>query len=176
MRDAAAVSRLLTDNRSFSFDEKSEVVKAGMIRRTFGDEAAMRVVSLDRLATLGEIPRSDHGQTSAVEEAHASASRCGAAARVFTCSHRWLSPTTDPLASHPDDDGHNKARALVEFGRWYESNRRQVGLSTKAFFFIDYSCLDQDAPLRNLPLLPLYVATCHNVVCFETADFADRAW
>ena len=170
------VHNLLLDDAFFDANEDSELEKARLIRRTFGDEFAMRVISLERLQELKEIPRSSCHATVPVEEAHADASREGKKPRIFMCSHRWLRPSTQRSISHPDDERSTKARILVDFAKWYTANRQQIDLHTKVFFFIDFSCIDQDSPLSGTLMLPLYVATCHNVVCFETSDFSERAW
>lgn len=170
------VHSLLLNDAFFSASEDSELEKARLIRRTFGDQLAMRVVSHERLQELKAIPRSGCNETVPVEEAHADASREGKKPRIFMCSHRWLRPSTSRSVSHPDDKRNSKARILVEFANWYVANRQEIDLHTKVFFFIDFSCIDQDSPLSGTLMLPLYVATCHNVVCFETPDFSERAW
>ena len=170
------VHNLLLHDAFFDASEESELEKARLIRRTFGDELAMRVISLERLQKLREIPRSSCHETVSVEEAHEAALREGKKARIFMCSHRWLRPSTQRTVYHPDDENNSKARILADFAKWYTENRQQIDLHTKDFFFIDFSCIDQDSPLSGTLMLPLYVATCHNVVCFETSDFSERAW
>ena len=170
------VHNLLLHEAFFDSSAESEIEKGRLIRRTFGDELAMRVISLERLEELREIPRSSCRETLFVEEAHAVALREGKKARIFMCSHRWLRPSAQRAVSHPDDENNSKTRTLVDFAKWYIENRQKIDLQTKVFFFIDFCCIDQDSPLSGTLMLPLYVATCHNVLCFETSDFSERAW
>lgn len=36
--------------------------------------------------------------------------------------------------------------------------------------------MDQSDPLPYIQSLPLYVATCNDLLCFETPDYHERAW
>ena len=67
-------------------------------------------------------------------------------------SHRWCH------RDQPDDDSSSKARALIEWANY----RKSCGL--RSFFWIDYSCVDQKCIMPGVTMLPLYVATCNNIV------------
>jgi hypothetical protein len=127
------------------------------------------------LAELGRIPRSEEGQ--AVDAIRGIDSFGAPVVEVFMVSHRWLRPSLDPLLPHPDNPGGDKARALAEFSRW----RRQWvltrhGFLPEIFYWIDYSCIDQDNAAAAVPLLPLWVACCERFLRIETEDYDERAW
>jgi hypothetical protein len=92
-------------------------------------------------------------------------------------SHRWLRPSLEPSRSQADNPGGEKARALNEFSRW----RRQWvlhrhGFLPEIYYWIDYSCIDQENSAAAVPLLPLWVACCERFLRIETADYDERAW
>jgi hypothetical protein len=92
-------------------------------------------------------------------------------------SHRWLRPSLDPALAHPDGPNAEKARAINEFSHW----RRQWvlhrhGFIPEIFYWIDYSCIDQENPGDAVPLLPLWVACCERFLRIETADYDERTW
>ena len=67
-------------------------------------------------------------------------------------SHRWCKK------DEPDDNSNSKAHALVEWAKY----RKACGL--RSFFWIDYSCVDQKSIMPGVTMLPLYVASCNNIV------------
>lgn len=87
---------------------------------------------------------------------------------------------------HPDDVANSKARTLVEFARWFttvddirQEKDGEIEAANKKrdiFYWIDYSCMDQDNPVAGIRSLPLYTAACENFLCFETPDYLNRAW
>jgi len=79
-------------------------------------------------------------------------------------SHRWSSRFT------PDDRWNSKARALVEWGRY----RQSMGLRT--FFWVDYCCINQGDIAPGVAMLPLYVSSCNNIVCYDTPPYEPRSW
>jgi hypothetical protein len=111
-------------------------------------------------------------------------------------SHRWLSPQRN----YPDDENNTKLRAVINFGHWLEcsiaaaaTGRPVPGISkilqlfnvsqeqlkgVDLYFWIDYCCMDQREGLTELYVhtLPLYIATCTFMACYETDDYKDRAW
>lgn len=136
---------------------------------------AMRLLHWDTLALLGRIPRSSEGL--AVDALEGIDVFGAPVVEVFMVSHRWLRPSLDPRRSHPDDPGNGKARAIIEFSSW----RRQWvlhrhGFLPEIYYWIDYSCIDQDNAAEAVPLLPLWVACCERFLRFETDDYDERAW
>jgi len=53
-------------------------------------------------------------------------------------------------------------------------------VSTRArqdhYYWIDYTCIDQNDRATAIPLLPLRVACCERFLRVETADYDQRAW
>lgn len=73
-------------------------------------------------------------------------SRTGGMPRVrfVMVSHRWARPSTDNDA-HPDFEDNRKAKQLVEYAKkWAEGI-----LQFETYFWIDYSCIDQDEKGNN---------------------------
>lgn len=82
---------------------------------------------------------------------------------VDTQSSSWSAP---PGASFPGKgfDGFDHGDVAIHLGL------------DDIWFWIDYTCVDQDAPMSGIHALPLYVSICHAIVCFETLDYNERAW
>ena len=126
----------------------------------------MLVISADVLRNLRRIPRSSENAAVNVRQAlHDNAV-------LVYFSHRWLN------AGNPDDDQGTKCRALLNWCEWYENDYSGQKTSRKLYFWIDWSCLDQDFNdgHKGVQSLPLYVSACNDFLCYETADYADRAW
>jgi hypothetical protein len=136
---------------------------------------AMRLVHWERLAELGRIPRSNEGVAVAAADG---IDRYGAGAvEIFMVSHRWLQPSLDPTRSHPDDATGSKARAINEFSVWRRKwVRHRHGFLPEVYYWLDYTCMDQDNTAAAVPLLPLWVACCERILRIETADYDARAW
>ena len=136
---------------------------------------AMRLLHWGKLAELGRIPRSDEGH--AVDAIEGIDAFGWPVVEVFMVSHRWLRPSLDPARSHPDGPGGEKARAINEFSRWRrEWVRSKHGFTPEIFYWIDYSCIDQDDTAAAVPLLPLWVACCERFLRVETEDYDERTW
>jgi hypothetical protein len=156
-------------------------LRSGFDRRPLIERAnavggpAMRLLHWRTIAKLGRLPRSNEGQA---VDAIGGIDAFGAPdVEVFMVSHRWLCPSLDPSRSHADNAEGEKARAIQEFSRW----RRQWvlhrhGFLPEIFYWIDYSCMDQENTADAVPLLPLWVACCERFLRVETADYDERAW
>ena len=136
---------------------------------------AMRLLHWNRLVELGRIPRSDESE--AVDAIRGIDAFGAPSVEVFMVSHRWLRPSLDRAQSHPDSPSGEKVRAINEFSQW----RRQWVLHTHGFlpeiyYWIDYSCMDQENTADAIPLLPLWVASCERFLRIETEDYDERAW
>jgi hypothetical protein len=135
----------------------------------------MRLLHWGRLFELGRLPHSDEGEA---VDAIAGIDHFGApAVEVFMVSHRWLRPSLDRRHSHPDGPENAKVKALNEFSLW----RRQWvlhrhGFLPELYYWIDYSCIDQNHAEVAVPLLSLWVACCERFLRIETPDYDDRTW
>jgi hypothetical protein len=135
----------------------------------------MKLLYWRRLEELGYLPQFRSHYT---EHAVSAVNRFGAPqVEIFMVSHRWSRPSLDAALSHPDDKDSTKARALVEFAKWRrEWVRQRHGFLPEIFYWIDYCCFDQDSPLVNMMMLPLWIACCERVLCIEAPDYHERAW
>jgi hypothetical protein len=96
---------------------------------------------------------------------------------IFMVSHRWLRPSVTRTLAHPDDALATKAQALTEFSHWRRSwVRQRHRFLPELYYWIDYCCFDQLNLAANMAMLPLWVACCERLVCFETSDYHSRAW
>jgi hypothetical protein len=154
---------------------------AGFDRRPLIERAnslggpAMRLLHWRSLAELGRIPRSHEGH--AVDAIQGIDAFGAPIVEVFMVSHRWLRPSLDPSRSDPDGPECEKARAINEFSQW----RRQWvlhrhGFLPEIYYWIDYSCIDQENIADAVPLLPLWVACCERFLRVETEDYDERTW
>lgn len=174
---------------------------------------SMRVLSHEKLRELKRIPRSSENHQ---EDALAAVECCGEdqagdpLALIFFFSHRWRRPNwceglrkdvpwgsaerkeaqvRDMPVGDPDDAAHDKARALIEFGDWFQTHRmsnpdiakyfpRSVpyDYNVKVFFWIDWCCTNQDAPGPDMAALPAYVGACKLMLAEWTEEYSGRAW
>jgi len=116
------------------------------------------------LEDIGRIPHSDEERGITMEEAESIAKKQGYRFFIEMFSHRWSSPYS------PDDRYNSKAKVLIEWAKYRES----CGLRT--FFWIDYTCINQSDIAPGVAMLPLYVSSCNNIVCFDTPEYLGRAW
>jgi hypothetical protein len=135
----------------------------------------MRLLHWGTLARLGRIPHSDEGQA---RDALEGIDAYGAPlVEVFMVSHRWLRPSLDRASSHPDTPGNDKARALNEFSTWRRKwVKTRHDFEPEIFYWLDYSCVDQNNPAEAVLLLPLWVACCERFLRIETDDYEERTW
>ena len=148
----------------------------------------MRVVHFKTLQTLGSIPRWPEDSanildledmiTSWIERQDAKGNLLGRKLCVTMFSHRWSRPDRDPMLAHPDTTDGLKARSLAEYGIG-----GNCGVfpdhSFDYFFWIDYSGVNQTdrlAKTLGVAALPLYVATCIEIVFFYNEAYESRAW
>jgi hypothetical protein len=136
----------------------------------------MRVLSLEALELSGSLPHSDRDLT---VDARDALCLCGAntlaepfAVFVFV-SHRWLRPTEN----QPDDATGSKHEALVQFGKWLQRERGlRLGTDARVFFWLDWTCIDQNEPAAYTAALPLYMAACSRFAVYQTDGWDTRAW
>ena len=73
----------------------------------------------------------------------------------------------------PDDAERSKAKALIEFGKWFKRKCQSTNGSTggitpnenlQIYWWIDWACTDQDNPDPDMAALPAYAAVCHGIV------------
>ena len=144
----------------------------------------MVLVDPQTIATLGRIPKYDEvwcwtlnagllieccakGHAVTLAQAAEVAAKDGLRFFIEMFSHHWCKK------DQPDDDASSKAKALVEWA----SYRTACGLRT--FFWIDYSCVDQNCIAPGVTMLPLYVATCNNIVtahCWTERSSWSSCW
>jgi len=84
-------------------------------------------------------------------------------------SHTWS------RKDNPDTEGAQKARGLVRFARWFMERATRHQMQCELFFWVDYCCLDVDIDV-GIQALPLYVATCTEILTWQTPDFDRRCW
>eukprot|EP00927_Polykrikos_kofoidii_P032349 TRINITY_DN27592_c0_g1_i1.p1 TRINITY_DN27592_c0_g1~~TRINITY_DN27592_c0_g1_i1.p1 ORF type:complete len:1631 (-),score=249.87 TRINITY_DN27592_c0_g1_i1:130-4839(-) len=124
----------------------------------------MLVVSWQTIEEIGRVPHSAENRALTLEAAAAIAGQRGVRFFIEMVSHRWACPYT------PDFRENTKARALVEWAKY----RWASGLGT--FFWIDFACIDQSDIKPGVIMLPLYVSTCNNIVCFDSPEYDVRGW
>ena len=179
--------------------------------------AEMLVVPARTIETLGRIPRSTEGHAikavDAVIRHGGDGSNLSKAIIVFF-SHRWKRPnwcealgknisfSTSEAAQalrsghyigDPDDAERTKARALINWAKWYRREISTMGTfgtpsgsyegrdvtpdpDAELYFWIDWPCVDQQNPKANIEALPAYVATCHAICAAWNDEYASRAW
>ena len=165
----AMIQHPLFQRSGRNFDRRELIKAANSLGPT------MRLLHWAQLQETGQIPAFDQNKA---ENALSGIDKYGApGVEIFMLSHRWLRPSIDVTQSHPDDSSSSKARAIIEFTNW---RRRWVqtrhGFVPQLFYWIDYSCLDRRDMANNITMLPLWVACCERVLCFETDDYHSRAW
>lgn len=135
----------------------------------------MQLLHWRRLEEAGHIP--SHDSLSA-EDAISAVDRFGAPmVEIHMFSHRWLQPSCDMGKSHPDDKNSTKANALIEFSKWRRDwVQRKHGFYPEIFYWIDYCCFNRALTDESISMLPLWIACCERLVCFDTVDFHERAW
>jgi hypothetical protein len=126
----------------------------------------MMVLSGSRLAELGRIPHSKEGEAVPAEEA-----LLNRGVLIFV-SHRWLQPEKNK----PDDESNSKAQALIAWRNWYENTYTKQKDSRHVYFWLDWPSMNQNDLSPYIHSLPLYVASCNDLLCFETPDYNSRAW
>eukprot|EP00930_Biecheleria_cincta_P035086 TRINITY_DN24163_c0_g1_i1.p1 TRINITY_DN24163_c0_g1~~TRINITY_DN24163_c0_g1_i1.p1 ORF type:complete len:1944 (-),score=324.17 TRINITY_DN24163_c0_g1_i1:98-5167(-) len=97
---------------------------------------------------------------------------------VFMLSHRWLR-TQGRGDHHPDSEDAIKARKLVSFARWFKNMALRAGLLVDVAYWIDFCCCEQDdrhGVELSIAALPLYIASCTQVIAWRTPDFHRRCW
>lgn len=142
------------------------IKKLDLIQTNIPESPPMRVISYQALKTCGRIPCSTDDDNPSVSVRKALETP-GCVVVFF--SHRWLQ------ALQPDDEQNSKFKVLMAWCAWYENDYSKQQ-SRRLFFWLDYSCMDQDNPLQGLLSLPLYLSLCNDFLCFETADYHERAW
>lgn len=152
-----------------SFDRRKLIEAANAIG------PPMRLLHWRKLAALGQLPDFTSAET---DDALSGIRRFGAPnVEIIMVSHRWLRPSISPGQSHPDDVDGTKAMALAEFSRWRRDwVARNHGFAPEIYYWIDYCCFDQSDLAGNMSMLPLWIACCERMVCFETDDYQNRAW
>ena len=63
---------------------------------------------------------------------------------------------------------------LVHWRRQWVLNKH--GFLPEIFFWIDFSCIDQNDTSVAVPLLPIWVACCERFLRIDTDDYDSRAW
>jgi hypothetical protein len=152
------------------FDRRGLIARANSL-----GGPTMRLLHWGRLADLARLPRSDESEA---VDAIGGIDEYGApSVEVFMVSHRWLRPSLDATRSHPDDPEGRKARAINEFSTWRRNwVLHRHGFLPEIYYWIDYSCMDQENTAGAVPLLPLWVACCERFLRVETEDYDERTW
>jgi len=97
----------------------------------------------------------------------------------FFFSHRWLRTRTSSWSGHPDTESGSKARRLVTFAKWFMELAARKGLRCEVVFWIDWCCCEQDDIEKmkfGVAALPLFIASCTQVLTWRTPDFDRRCW
>ena len=83
----------------------------------------------------------------------------------------------DATTGYPDTPTNDKAKAICEFTKWRKSwVRRNHFFTPCIFYWIDYSCLDQDNLEQAVPLMPLWVACCERFLRIEHPMYDSSMW
>ena len=122
---------------------------------------------------MGEIPRFGTKAAKAASEAAAKSRGEKKLAVPIFFSHPWLRP----YDLRPDTPQNIKAKKLVQFAMWYERFCfERTGIKVDVWYWIDYSCVDQDSPHPGIAVLPAFIAACEVVLTWQTPDFDRRCW
>lgn len=157
-------------SRTNNFDRRSLIQRANSL-----GGPKMKLLHWRKLNELRRIPRSHEAHT---VDALDGIKRFGPdKVEIIMTSHRWLRPSVDSALSHADSLNDEKARAINEFSRWRRRwVRQRHRFDPEIYYWIDYSCVDQDNAMEAVPLLPLWVACCERFLRIETADYDERTW
>ncbi len=135
----------------------------------------MKLIHWRRLLELGRIPHSNEGHA---VEAIAGIDTFGAPeVEIIMVSHRWLRPSLDRCAAHPDLPDNEKVKAINEFSNWRRQwVQNKHGFLPEIYYWIDFPCIDQNDTALAVPLLPMWVACCERFLRIDTEDYDSRAW
>ena len=86
----------------------------------------------------------------------------------------------------PDDAEHSKAKALIEYGKWFKRACKGLGGleqtsgiteadDSELFWWIDWACTDQENPGPDMAALPAYAAACQGIAAAWNDVYQDRA-
>jgi len=125
---------------------------------------AMVLVDPSDVERLGRIPQYSEQCFITMTEAFARAQAKGKRFFIEFFSHRW------PNMNEPDDEYNSQAQALVQWSLFRKANGLDV------YYWIDYSCMDQQDVWPGVQMLPLYVASSNNILCYTSPDYEERAW
>ena len=67
-------------------------------------------------------------------------------------------------------------RGPISFTEYHWMFMENHDFYPEIFYWIDYSCLDQNNPNAGVPLLPLWVASCERFLKIDTPNYNQRAW
>ena len=135
----------------------------------------MKLLHWEVLKECEEIPRSTDEKT--VDAIEGIETYDVSKVEVIMVSHQWLRPSLNKDEAHPDSAEHLKASSLNQYSNWRRSWVMQNhDFYPEIFYWIDYSCLDQNNPNAGVPLLPLWVASCERFLKIDTPNYNQRAW
>ena len=136
---------------------------------------AMRLLHWRSLVELGRIPRSDEGK--AIDAIKGIDAFGAPTVEVFMVEvtdgfvHRLTRPChilTTPMGTRSE---RSMSFPSGEDNGFFIS----MGLP-EIYYWIDYSCMNQENTADAVPLLPLWVAACERFLRIETEDYDERAW
>lgn len=140
-----------------------------LIHELTGGEVPLRLLHWSVIAELKELPRCGVTEKGAVTPEQITQNKDSIVVIYF--SHTWT------RRNHPDSEMHLKARTMVQFAQWMMEKAGRVGIACDVFFWVDYSCLDTEVNLDlGLALLPLFVASCTDILMWRTPDYESRCW
>ena len=135
----------------------------------------MKLLHWETLKTDKRIPRSTEEKT--VDALKGIETFGAPKVEIIMVSHQWLRPSLNKDEANPDTVDNLKALSLNEFSDWRRNwVMRNHGFHPEIFYWIDFSCLDQNKPDIGVPLLPLWVACCERFLMINTPAYNERAW
>ena len=124
----------------------------------------IRLIWWRTLKALGRTPRSEEGYTLTLEEALEICKRTGKSFTYYFLSHRWES------TAHPDPKG-TKSKICSSYGE-----ERTQTFNEEVFFWVDFSCIDQEGMAPFIAALPLYCSGAQLIMVPYNEEYEERGW
>lgn len=138
-------------------------------------EPKFRVIDSKIIEVLKRIPCYNEGFSidPLIDIAESSISKT----EIFMISHRWLQSGNLYKKQKPDNEQNEKASAINEFTKWRKSwVSSRHSFTPDIFYWIDYSCIDQENSSLAIPFLPLWVACCERFLRIDSPEYNSRTW
>ncbi|KAF2173554.1 hypothetical protein M409DRAFT_15834 [Zasmidium cellare ATCC 36951] len=129
----------------------------------------LKFVKYADFLTFNHFPRSNDGLTQKFNPKATNA----ASQHIVFISYRWVN--RNPWARYPDNaenkQYHRILLAISEYLTLHPSlHPSNLGI------WIDFACIDQDAPMPGISALPLIIAQCDALISLVDEQYHQRAW